>query len=137
MRNLQKLNALERIAPFLEIDHSSQCWVWTRSVAHHGYGQVSIHGRRQMVHRAMYEFHKGPIPSGMQLDHLCRNHRCVNPEHLEPVTNRENQLRGLKGALKTHCANGHPYTGQNKYVHLENGHVRSRCRICNGSYGRS
>ncbi|HEY8766071.1 MAG TPA: HNH endonuclease signature motif containing protein [Dehalococcoidia bacterium] len=72
------------------------CWPWTGVIHPLGYGHVNIPGTRnpQMAHRASYEFFVGPIPDGLELDHLCRNRGCVNPSHLEPVTHLENVRRG-------------------------------------------
>lgn len=114
------------------VDRTSDCWIWTAHVESKGYGQFRQDGRSVMAHRAFYEMLVGPIPDGMTIDHLCRNRRCVRPEHLEPVTNRENVLRGTnraaENARKTHCKNGHPLSGEN--VALTNGGRRRRCRIC-------
>lgn len=112
------------------------CWIFTGALDTKGYAQLRVMGKTQMAHRAMYESRFGAIGSGMQLDHLCRNRACINPSHMEPVTNRENQLRGLKGALKTHCAQGHAYSGDNIYRHMENGRRRTRCRECNRAKAR-
>lgn len=79
----------------------TDCWLWMGSLDGHGYGQiqtgrVSVNGHHapDKAHRVSYELHVGPIPEGLQLDHLCRNPSCVNPKHLEPVTNQENTQRG-------------------------------------------
>lgn len=79
------------------IDEATGCWVWQRAKDQGGYGMSGKNGKR--AHRTYYEANKGPIPEGMQLDHLCRNHSCVNPDHLEPVTNAENQRRGARAKL--------------------------------------
>lgn len=81
--------------------HVSPCWVWLRSRNHLGYGSA---GRGVWAHRMMYKRHIGPIPEGLELDHLCRNPSCVNPEHLEPVTHQENIRRAKHVKLTAHAA---------------------------------
>jgi hypothetical protein len=73
---------------------SEGCWLWQRKLGRNGYGQMRGYAGQISAHRFAYEVLMGPIPEGMQLDHLCRNRACCNPEHLEPVTGRENRLRG-------------------------------------------
>jgi len=109
------------------------CWIWTGGTGGKtGYGKFNVRvapGQWRMVstHRYAYEQIIGPVPDGMQLDHLCRVRLCCNPEHLEPVTRRVNQSRGIKGALTTHCPQGHPYDETNT-LRRANGH--RRCRTC-------
>ena len=85
-----------------------ECWLWTAHIDRDGYGRFERIG----AHRWAYEFAIGPIPDGMQIDHLCRVRRCVNPAHLETVTLAENVLRGqgvtAQQARQTHCKRGHP-----------------------------
>lgn len=73
------------------------CWLWTASLTHNGYGKFWVDGAVVRAHRWIYEQLVGPIPDGLHLDHVhergCRSRRCVNPAHLEPVTNEENQRR--------------------------------------------
>ena len=130
-------NPLTRILQNIRIGYESGCWVWDGGLSSKGYAQIVIAGKRKMAHRVAYEETIGPIPDGMMLDHLCRNRACCNPKHLEPVTNTENQKRGLKGTLKTHCARGHAYVEGNIYRHKSNGRIRSRCLTCTrAKYGR-
>lgn len=97
------------------------CWPWTAGTARGGYGKFTIRpGVGVMAHRFSYTMERGPIPDGLQLDHLCRNPPCVNPDHLEPVTCRENLLRGntfqARNAAKTHCDAGHEFTPANTRI---------------------
>lgn len=78
------------------IDATTGCWVWQRSTCFQGYGQVWSNGKLQRAHRLFYEQHRGPIPERLQIDHLCGNRLCVNPEHLEPVTAIENTRRSRR-----------------------------------------
>ena len=116
---------------FSHVDMTGDCWQWTGSLATGGYGTIVAEapsrGKLLRAHRVAYELMVGPIPEGLDLDHLCRNRGCVRPSHLEPVTRRENLSRGLGGALKTHCAQGHEYTEENTY--RRPGGTRD-CRTC-------
>lgn len=75
------------------VDQDTGCWEWQRALSGHGYGNVSVNGKNLPAHRFVFERHRGPIPAGMELDHLCRNTRCVNPDHLDVVTPKENKRR--------------------------------------------
>lgn len=88
------LGLREKVLLGARIDDATGCWNWTRTIQPNGYGRISIDGRLVYVHRAAYEAFVGPIPDGLDIDHLCRNRRCCNPEHLEAVTRRTNLLRG-------------------------------------------
>lgn len=107
---------------------SNGCWIWSGPCDSDGYGKVTWSGRFRRAHRVAYELSIGPIPEGLQLDHLCRDPGCVNPAHLEPVTHQENMRRGLHGGLTTHCPAGHPYDETNTY--RPPGTNQQRCRTC-------
>jgi hypothetical protein len=103
------------------------CWVFTGALRN-GYGAVGIDYRTVYTHRYVYERMVGPIPDGLVIDHLCRNRACCNPAHLEPVTNRENCLRGDRaGTRVTACAHGHAYTPENTYTNPQGYRA---CRTC-------
>lgn len=110
------------------------CWTWIGSKNNRGYGTTHLDGgKTYYAHRASYEIAKGQIPEGLCLDHLCRNTLCVNPDHLEAVTMRENCLRGFSvpaiNARKTHCRKGHELSGNNLMKQrLSKGH--RECLIC-------
>lgn len=108
----------------------SGCWEWTATRSTRGYGRYSIDARPFQAHRVAYEALLGPIPSGLFTDHLCRVRHCVNPAHLEPVTNRENVLRGeshvARLAQRDHCSSGHAYTAESSYLYRG----ARRCRPC-------
>jgi len=109
----------------------SGCWVWTGSLRCQGYGRISHNKQVWLVHRLAYTIFKGSIPDGLQIDHLCRNRACWNPEHLEVVTVRQNVLRGAglpaENARKTHCPQGHEYTDRNTYIGPSG---KRACRKC-------
>lgn len=100
------------------------CWVWDGYCTPGGYGYTRVEGRPQYVHRASYEALVGPIPDGLEIDHLCRNKACYNPAHLEPVTQQVN-LRRAADAI-THCPNDHPYDEANTRWYRG----RRQCKAC-------
>lgn len=85
--------SLLRFYAKIEVDEQSGCWLWTRGLNAKGYGQAWVDGKNQLAHRASYQHFVSEIPEGYTLDHQCQNERCVNPTHLEPVTNLENLIR--------------------------------------------
>lgn len=107
-----------------------ECWTWGASLNDGGYGQIYVHEVRRPVraHRVAWELLRGKIPTGLVVDHLCRNRPCVNPWHMELVTNEVNIARGdfhkVYPALKTHCPSQHPYTGDNVRI------TKSGYRVC-------
>jgi hypothetical protein len=125
------LDRYELAAPPPGID--GDCWLWTGTLNSSGYGTVTMEGRRQMAHRWVYEAARGDIPAGCALDHRCRRPRCVNPFHLEAVTQSENERRKptrerlQRGEV---CPRGHPLVGVNKVSGGE-------CRLCTTTTKRS
>jgi hypothetical protein len=119
---------LPRFMAKIQIDEESGCWNWTGHVNYAGYGFFRTDGQtRGPAHRRGWELLRGPLSPDQHLDHLCRNRRCVNPSHLEPVSCGENVRRGIRGALTTHCPLGHPYDEQNTRVDRRG---RRACREC-------
>jgi hypothetical protein len=140
MKNNLMTNAFRSLGPterfWLCVQKTTSCWIWIGSpggAKGRDYGHIKISGKSFKAHRFAYELLRGPIPKGMVIDHLCRNRMCVNPEHMEIVTNKENILRGegiaAKEARMTVCKNGHALTGENLYIAPKSG--KRRCRQCN------
>ena len=128
----------DRFFDHVSAEPNTGCWLWLGAVSRLGYGSIwseaypSKNGRHVPAHRVSYELHKGPIPEGLTIDHLCRVRGCVNPDHLEAVTLRENILRGENpaalNARKTHCAQGHEFSADNtRHGKFERERV---CRQC-------
>lgn len=114
------------------------CWNWTAALTGSGYGNFHLGDRNSVAHRLSYLWLVGEVPDGLDLDHLCRNRKCVNPSHLEPVTRQENLLRGLtipaEHASKTHCPNGHEFNKENTYITNNARHCRKCRRLTSNKY---
>ena len=112
--------------------NGTPCWIWLAGINKDGYGCFSWNGKRGLASRFAYEFLVGLIPEGLTLDHLCRNRACVNPIHLQPVSLRDNVLRGntfcSQNARRTHCIHGHPFDIFNTLITPQGWR---RCRACN------
>ena len=124
--NRAELARIERM-----IDRSSDCWIWKGPQTPNGYGkhQRGPGHRERVIHRITWEHYRNEaIPEGLQLDHLCRNRLCCNPDHLEPVSGSENTIRQRHYERnKTHCPAGHPYDEGNTRHTADNRRV---CRSC-------
>ena len=118
------------------------CWMWMHLRTHLDYGRFCFEGKWRLAHRVGYQLLKGPIPDGLTLDHLCRNTWCVNPDHMDPVTQKENNLRGNSlaawRARQTHCKRGHAFDEANTYRdRSSNRRYCIACRAVTGEAWRS
>lgn len=111
--------------------YPTECWQWIGGKHQNGYGVFYVKNKQILAHRWSYEHFKEPIPENLVIDHLCRNRACVNPEHMEIVTTRENAIRGIGpsaiNAKRTKCTHGHEFTKENTYV---NPSGTRECRTC-------
>lgn len=126
----------ERDRFWSKVIKTATCWEWSGALNPGGYGRFTQGRTSVAAHRYAYEHMVGPIPDGLDLDHLCRNRRCVRPDHMEPVTNQVNVLRGeaptAENARKTHCPSGHEYSPEN--TRLYRGY--RYCKTCQREHGR-
>lgn len=120
-----------------KVNKTDGCWFWMAATKGNGYGHLWWGGRYQGAHRVAYQLEMGAIPKGLEIDHLCRVRHCVRPSHLEPVTRRENVLRGVSlaavRAVVTHCPQGHEYTAATTYLSAKR---QRTCSICAKARGR-
>ena len=120
------------------------CWLWAGATNRDGYGIAHRRRQTRMAHSLSYEFACGPVPDGLELDHLCRVRCCVNPNHLQAVTHLENCRRGTAGThirrvenMKTHCSKGHEFSGDNLYTRKNGARGCRECvRIASRKYSR-
>ena len=129
---IRAVSTENRFLKYIEKDKDG-CWNWIGGLLHNGYGAFTGEKRKSVrAHRFSYEMYKEKIPKGLTIDHLCRNKRCVNPEHLEAVTMRVNVLRGssfaAKNARKDHCLRGHDITKKENYYVTKFG--GRQCKEC-------
>lgn len=108
---------IERFMAFVSPEPNTGCWLWAGAATSVGYGALSLKGL-VLAHRRSWELFRGPIPEGLHIDHKCRVRICVNPDHIEPVTPAENNRRIVsyganRNTQKTHCPQGHAYSGDN------------------------
>lgn len=116
---------------------ASGCWLWQGRLFSNGYGTIRDAPHRRLAHRVAYELLVGPVPDGLVLDHLCRVRRCVNPAHLEAVTQGENVRRGVRAdgspVLRQACGHGHLYSAESTHITPSG---QRRCRICDAQRAR-
>lgn len=107
------------------------CWEWLGKKDRHGYGHIYFDGKHRLAHRVVYSSFVKDIPAGLQVDHLCRNRCCINPDHMELVTGAENTARGVSfsaiNSAKTHCIHGHELAADNVYM-IGRGRACRKCR---------
>ncbi|NWA62995.1 HNH endonuclease [Pantoea sp. B9002] len=128
----------ERLLSKVAKNPNSGCWEFTGSLYKNGYGQIWNGARAEQAHRVAYRFYVAEIPADKEIDHLCKNRRCVNPKHLDIVTHQENIARSNtvmgENARKTHCMRGHPLEGENLIITKQK---TRQCRICSNMRARN
>lgn len=130
------MHVLDKFWARVSPEPNTGCWLWMGQSNGRGYGRLHLHDHQLVLaHRFSWEIHKGLVPDGLELDHLCKVKICVNPDHLEPVTHEENIARGNGGWMQraqTECVNGHEFTAENTYNYLsKRGISKRQCKECN------
>lgn len=123
---MTRADVANRLAKYSRPD--GDCIRWTGVHGPKGYGRISVGGKTRIVHRVAYEVLVGPIPEGLEIDHLCRVRDCINVQHLEPVTHLENVRRRRDNPDE--CANGHPFTKENTHWYSQKGRDSNPVRKC-------
>jgi hypothetical protein len=124
-------SVLDRFNEKIEIDQNTGCWVWIAGKDGGGYGAFKMGHKMEIAHRVAYELYIGSIPEGKNIDHLCRNRSCVNPDHLEPVSQKENVRRGNLGWNSTTCKRGHKISSNTYYIYdKQRNRWRRECLSC-------
>jgi len=133
---LNEKSHMARKYPLGYVLQENGCWDWVGPLSKDGYGRIWNGTHNIRAHRFVFEQHKWPIPDGLTLDHLCRNRACVNPDHLEPVSNKDNVLRGFgppaRNARKNSCIHGHPLDG----TRLAEGRWIRYCKTCRKTHAQ-
>lgn len=133
---IARLFDFTRLRLFRKVDFGDGCWLWRGAKVNGGYGRVRYRRRQWPTHRLLYRWMVGRVPPRLDLDHLCREPSCVRPDHLEPVTRRENLLRGdtlaARKTRQTHCIHGHPLAGSNLY----RWRTSRKCKACHSQSER-
>src|SRR5690606_1755711 len=118
----------------VEVNPDTGCWEWRAAKNPKGYGQFYWEGAMRLPHKVAYTAMVGPVNTGESIDHLCRVRHCCNPEHLESVAHLINVRRGRGPGSRTHCPQGHPYSGEN--LHIQSNGAR-RCLTCRRAHSRA
>lgn len=140
VNGLTRKSFIHRLAE--SMGDQKECWNWSGHIGKNGYAYATWNGIPTTAYRASWMHFRGEIPEGYEIDHLCKNPRCINPFHLEPVTPRENNMRSNSPAAiasrKTHCSNGHAFSLENTAtINRANGKKDRRCKLCHASRARS